>query len=68
MLLEHESKELLEKYGIKTARCIFAQSEDEAIAAARKIGFPVVMKVAGRKIIHKSDVGGVVLNVRSPDE
>uniref|UniRef100_UPI0019269F6D acetate--CoA ligase family protein n=1 Tax=Archaeoglobus neptunius TaxID=2798580 RepID=UPI0019269F6D len=42
--------------------------EDEAIAAARKIGFPVVMKVAGRKIIHKSDVGGVVLNVRSPDE
>ncbi|MDI9645405.1 MAG: acetate--CoA ligase family protein, partial [Archaeoglobales archaeon] len=42
MLLEHEAKEILEKYGIRTARCIFAESEEKAVSAARQIGFPVV--------------------------
>ncbi len=68
LLMEHESKELLESYGIKTARCIFAASEDEAVAAAKQIGFPVAMKVASRRIVHKSDVGGVILNVGCEDE
>ncbi len=68
LLMEHESKELLESYGIKTARCIFAASEDEAVAAAKQIGFPVAMKVASRRIVHKSDVGGVALNISSEDE
>jgi acyl-CoA synthetase (NDP forming) len=68
LLLEHESKALLEKYGIKTAKCIFCETEEQAVKAARKIGFPVVMKVAGREIVHKSDVGGVILNVKSEDE
>ena len=67
LLMEHEAKEILEKHGIPTARCIFAESEEEAVKAARQIGFPVVMKVAGRKIIHKSDVGGVALNIQSED-
>ncbi len=65
-LPEHEAKEILEKHGIPTARCILVKSESEAIRAARKIGFPVVMKVAG--IMHKSDVGGVVLNIKSEEE
>ncbi|WP_456468873.1 acetate--CoA ligase family protein, partial [Archaeoglobus sp.] len=47
--MEHEVKEILEKYGINTARCIFTQSEDEAVKAAKQLGFPVVMKVAGQK-------------------
>ncbi|MEM2022534.1 MAG: acetate--CoA ligase family protein [Archaeoglobaceae archaeon] len=68
MLLEHEAKEILEKYGIRTARCIFAESEEKAVSAARQIGFPVVMKVASRKIVHKSDVNGVRLNVKSEEE
>ena len=68
MLMEHESKELLEKYGIKTAQCVFVQDEDEAVKAAKSIGFPVVMKVASRGILHKSDVGGVILNVSNEDD
>ena len=67
-LPEHESKEFLEKHGIKTARCILAKSEGEAVKAAKQIGFPVVMKVVSQKIVHKSDVGGVLLDIRSEEE
>ena len=67
-LPEHLSKELLESYGIKTARCIFAENEDEAVEAARKIGFPVVMKVVSSEVVHKSDVGGVLLGIESEEE
>jgi len=66
--MEHKSKELLGKYGIKTARCIFVQSEEDAVKAAKLIGFPVVMKVVSRKIVHKSDVGGVILNINNEEE
>ncbi len=65
-LPEHEAKELLEKYGIKTARCILVEDEEEAVSAAKSIGYPVVMKVAG--IIHKSDVGGVILDIKNDEE
>ncbi|MCS7121858.1 MAG: acetate--CoA ligase family protein [Archaeoglobaceae archaeon] len=58
-LMEHESKDLLEKYGIRTAKCIFSRNLNEAITAAKNLGFPLVMKVASRKIVHKSEVGGV---------
>jgi acyl-CoA synthetase (NDP forming) len=67
-LPEHKSKDLLERYGIKTAKCIPAQSEDDAIKAARKIGFPVVMKIFSEGLVHKSDVGGVILDLRNEDE
>jgi len=67
LLMEHESKEILERYGIPTARCIFVQSEEEAIRAAREISFPVVMKVASRRIVHKSKVGGVRLDIWSEE-
>ncbi|MEM0203852.1 MAG: acetate--CoA ligase family protein [Archaeoglobaceae archaeon] len=66
LLLEQEAKELLESYGIKTAKGIICESEEEAISAAKAIGFPVAMKVHG--ILHKSDVGGVILNVKSEEE
>ncbi len=65
-LPEHEAKELLERHGIPTARCTLVEDESEAVQAARQIGFPVVMKVAG--ILHKSDVGGVILNISSEEE
>lgn len=67
-LPEHVSKEILEKHGIRTARCIFVTGEEEAVRAARSIGFPVVMKVSSSKIVHKSDVGGVVLDVKDEEE
>lgn len=58
-LMEHESKDLLERYGIKTAKCVFVRKEDELIRALEAIGFPAVLKVASRKIPHKSEIGGV---------
>ncbi len=67
-LLEHESKDLLEKYGIKTAKCVFVRDEDRAVEIAKSIGFPVVMKVCSREVIHKSRVGGVVLDIRTEKE
>lgn len=58
-LMEHEAKALLEKYGIRTAKCIFVREEDELLEALKKTGFPAVLKIASRKIPHKSEVGGV---------
>jgi len=58
-----ECMRILECYGLPTAPLIETQGPDEALAAAHKLGYPVAFKVAGRKIIHKSDVGGIVLNI-----
>ncbi|MEM4524724.1 MAG: acetate--CoA ligase family protein, partial [Archaeoglobaceae archaeon] len=66
LLLEHEAKELLESYGIRSTREKICKDEEEAVSFAKEIGFPVVMKVHG--LIHKSDVGGVLLNIRSEEE
>ena len=60
-----DSFALLDAYGIPTPRSRQVSSPDEAAAAARAIGFPVVMKTDEPSISHKSDVGGVVLGVTS---
>ncbi|MGQ9652493.1 MAG: acetate--CoA ligase family protein [Thermodesulfobacteriota bacterium] len=64
-LLLHEAAELLSLYGIPMVRGIPVRGEEEAIEAAKGLGFPVAMKVISRQISHKSDVGGVQLNLRS---
>jgi acetyltransferase len=63
ILSEDVSKTLLEAYGIPAARPQFAGSVDEAVRLAKEIGFPVVMKIQSPDITHKSDVGGVLLNL-----
>jgi acetyltransferase len=63
LLTEHESKRLLASYAIPVARTELAESEDHAVEAARAIGFPVVVKLHSRNITHKTDVGGVELNL-----
>jgi acyl-CoA synthetase (NDP forming) len=68
ILTEVESKDILEEAGIPTARARLATTADEALAAAREVGFPVALKVASPDITHKSDVGGVKLNLTTPDE
>ena len=68
ILTEVESKQLLEEAGIPTARARLATSRDAAVQAARDIGFPVVLKVVSPQISHKSDVGGVKLDLKSPEE
>jgi acyl-CoA synthetase (NDP forming) len=60
---EREAKQLLATFGIQTTREGLATSAAEAASLAEKIGFPVVMKIESPDIIHKSDVGGVVLAV-----
>jgi acetyltransferase len=57
---------LLEAAGIPMVEEITTKTEQEAVLAALKIGFPVVMKVVGP--VHKTEVGGVVLNVRNPEQ
>jgi acetate---CoA ligase (ADP-forming) len=59
---------VLTAYGISTLRSIHAASADDAAAAAAAIGLPVVLKVDSPDVVHKTDVGGVMLDVRSEDE
>jgi len=56
---------ILIAYGIPSAPALFARSAREAVAAARKLGLPVAVKLSSATITHKTDVGGVVLNIRS---
>ncbi|HTR65656.1 MAG TPA: bifunctional acetate--CoA ligase family protein/GNAT family N-acetyltransferase, partial [Terriglobales bacterium] len=64
LLNEFESKAVLSHYGIPTVETRIAVSEDEAVQHAADIGFPVVLKIFSDTITHKTDVGGVVLNLR----
>jgi acetyltransferase len=65
---EVESKKLLKAYGIPISQEAIAQTSTEAVKIAKKIGFPVVAKVVSPDILHKSDIGGVVLNINSAAE
>jgi acyl-CoA synthetase (NDP forming) len=65
---EVASKKLLQAYGIPISKEAIAQTSAEAVKIAKKIGFPVVAKVVSPDILHKSDVGGVVLNINSAAE
>jgi len=64
-LLLSEALEMLERYGIPTARSVMAMSVAEAQKAAEELGYPVAIKVVAEQISHKSDVGGVQLNLRN---
>src|SRR3990172_1623486 len=67
-LLEEEGQEVLRAYGFPVPKSILATKDREAIQAAKKIGFPVVMKIASPQIIHKSDAGGVKVGLKNPQE
>jgi acyl-CoA synthetase (NDP forming) len=64
-LLISESLEVLEGYGIPAARSVRACSVEEAQVAAEEMGYPVAIKIISSQISHKSDVGGVQLNLRN---
>jgi len=63
ILTEYESKQLLSCYGIPTVETRIAKSKQEAVKAADAIGYPVVLKIHSETITHKTDVGGVQLNL-----
>ena len=64
LLTEIESKQVLAAYGIPTVETKIAKNEEQAVEIAKKIGGPVVLKIYSETITHKSDVGGVKLNLR----
>ena len=63
LLSEYESKQLLAAYGIPTVATRIASSEGDAVQCAAAIGYPVVLKLHSHSITHKTDVGGVQLNL-----
>jgi acetyl-CoA synthetase (ADP-forming) len=63
-LLEPEAKALCVEYGIPVARFSVAQNPEEAIRLAEELGYPVVLKIVSPDVIHKSDVGGVITQLR----
>ncbi len=67
ILTEVESKQLLAAYGIPTVETRVATSETEAVTCAEEIGYPVVLKLFSETITHKTDVGGVQLNLSGVD-
>ena len=64
ILTEYESKKLLEAYGIPTTPTEVATTADEAAKWAAKLGYPIVLKLYSLTITHKTDVGGVILNLK----
>jgi len=67
-LLETEAKTICMEYGIPVTKFRLAKSETEAIKFANEMGYPVVLKIASPDIIHKFDVGGVILNLKNQTE
>ena len=61
---EIEAKQIFAGYGLPVARTMLAKSEEEAVQLAHKVGFPLVMKIVSPDILHKSDAGGVKVNIR----
>ncbi len=68
ILTEVEAKDVLDAYEIPVVKTLVATTPQECVQAAEKIGFPVAIKILSHDITHKSDVGGIALNVRSGPE
>ena len=67
-LTEHEAKQFLAGFGIPISRYATAADAEAAVAEAKTIGFPVVLKASGAELQHKTEAGGVVLDLRSEAE
>jgi len=68
LLTEIEAKELLKGVGISVVDTRLATTREEAITISRKLGFPVVLKIASSDVVHKSDAGGVQLGLKTENE
>jgi acetate---CoA ligase (ADP-forming) len=64
---EHQTRQLLDRYGIPVIPARLATSADASATAARELGFPVALKIVSPDILHKSDIGGVQLHLRDED-
>ena len=68
VLLPHEAAEVVEAYGIRAPRSKVARTAEEAVEYAEEFGYPVVLKIVSPDILHKTDIGGVALNLKSAEE
>ncbi len=66
-LVEAEARDVIAAYGVPLPQARLARTSDEAVEAAQEIGFPVALKIASPDILHKSDVGGIELDVADVD-
>ncbi|RJS80389.1 acetyl-CoA synthetase [Candidatus Bathyarchaeota archaeon] len=66
-LLEPEAKTICKMYNIPVTDFKVAKNEDEVVKFSREIGFPVVLKIVSPDVIHKSDVGGVIIDLKSEE-
>jgi len=68
ILLPSEAAEVAKSYGIPVVEKIRVTSAEEAVKAANSVGYPVVLEVESPNILHKVDVGGIILNIKNQDE
>jgi len=68
VLLSHEAAEVVEVYGVRTPRSKVARTAEEALKYAEAFGYPIVLKIVSPDILHKTDIGGVALNLRSAED
>lgn len=67
-LIEAEAYELLSKYGIPVPKYSVVSSEEEALKIAKRLEFPLVMKIVSPDIMHKTDIGGIKMNIINPPQ
>ena len=67
-LYEHEAKNLCSHYGMPITAIKIAGSEDEAVKYSDEIGYPIVLKIVSPQVLHKSDSGGVLININNAEE
>jgi acetyl coenzyme A synthetase (ADP forming)-like protein len=67
-IVGEEALEILQAYGIQVAGYRYAASPEEALAVAKEVSYPVVMKIASPAVLHKTEAGGVIVDLRSDDE
>jgi 3-hydroxypropionyl-CoA synthetase (ADP-forming) len=68
VITEESSKEILSEYGIKVPQYALVTGSDEAVKRSKEIGFPLVAKIVSADILHKTDVGGVKVGLKSEDD
>jgi len=67
-VLEHEAKDIMKAYDIPIPPYATASTAEEAVKESKAIGFPVVLKILSKDILHKSDAGGVKVNLKTEDD
>ncbi len=67
-LFEHEAKDLCSYYDLPVTKITVEETEEKIVESAKKIGFPIVLKIVSPQILHKSDAGGVIIDIKNETE